>query len=179
MRKNWSTVEVLKHSRHDWLNKIQLIKGNLTMQKIDRVHAIIEEIVIDAQNESKLTNLQLPLFAAFILTYNWESRKCRVDFEVLSESRDLSNHDEVITNWCEQFFTFLESTIDHFGENHLTISIDCSNQNARFFFDFSGIINDAKMLNDWLKESKNMFESIQIKENKVHKEEMTVSIEIT
>lgn len=178
MIKNWNTVEVLKHSRHDWLNKIQLIKGNLTLQKMDRVHTIIEEIVIDAQNESKLTNLQMPFFAAFILTYNWESRKCKLDFEVLSEGRDLTKYDQVITNWCVQFFTILENNTDHFGENHLTISIDCSNENVRFFFDFSGIIIDTKKLDNWLTHSESTFESIKVNENNVQKEEMTVSIEM-
>ena len=36
MRKEWDTIEVLKHARHDWLNKLQLIKGNLSLIKIDQ-----------------------------------------------------------------------------------------------------------------------------------------------
>jgi len=49
MEKNWTTVELLRHARHDWLNKIQLIKGNMSIGKMDRVEAIIEEIIMDAQ----------------------------------------------------------------------------------------------------------------------------------
>ena len=30
--KKLDDVEVLRHSRHDWLNKIQLIKGNLRIK---------------------------------------------------------------------------------------------------------------------------------------------------
>ena len=30
---NW-TIEVLRHSRHDWLNKLQLIKGILGFKRI-------------------------------------------------------------------------------------------------------------------------------------------------
>ncbi|MCD8502937.1 MAG: Spo0B domain-containing protein [Bacillaceae bacterium] len=35
MKKDWDDVlSVLKHSRHDWLNMVQLIKGNLALKKI-------------------------------------------------------------------------------------------------------------------------------------------------
>lgn len=30
-------IHLLGHSRHDWMNKLQLIKGNLSLQKYDRV----------------------------------------------------------------------------------------------------------------------------------------------
>ena len=47
MDKNWTTFEVLRQTRHDWLNKIQIIKGNLELNKIDRVKGYIEEIIIE------------------------------------------------------------------------------------------------------------------------------------
>ncbi|WP_312471145.1 Spo0B domain-containing protein, partial [Neobacillus sp.] len=45
MGKEWDIVEVLRHSRHDWLNRLQLIKGNLDLNRIDRAKAVIDEIV--------------------------------------------------------------------------------------------------------------------------------------
>ncbi|BBP91222.1 hypothetical protein BsIDN1_48400 [Bacillus safensis] len=51
-------IDLLSRSRHDWMNKLQLIKGNLTLEKYDRVFEIIEEMVIEAQHESKLSNLK-------------------------------------------------------------------------------------------------------------------------
>lgn len=53
-------IHLLSHSRHDWMNKLQLIKGNLTLKKYDRVFEIIDEVVIEAQHESKLSNLRIP-----------------------------------------------------------------------------------------------------------------------
>ncbi len=38
----WNIVDLLSHSRHDWMNKLQLIKGNLSLQKYERVNDIIE-----------------------------------------------------------------------------------------------------------------------------------------
>lgn len=45
MKKEWDVVEVLKYARHDWLNKIQLIKGNLALNRVDRANDIINTIV--------------------------------------------------------------------------------------------------------------------------------------
>ena len=47
IEKEWNTVEVLRHARHDWLNKLQLIKGNLDLNELDRAKEIINEIVIE------------------------------------------------------------------------------------------------------------------------------------
>ncbi|MGM2794016.1 Spo0B domain-containing protein, partial [Bacillus cereus group sp. BC91] len=66
-------IYLLSRSRHDWMNKLQLIKGNLTLEKYDRVFEIIEEMVIEAQHESKLSNLKIPQLAYYFLTFNWES----------------------------------------------------------------------------------------------------------
>lgn len=35
-RERWSIVDALSHSRHDWMNKLQLIKGHLSLKKYDR-----------------------------------------------------------------------------------------------------------------------------------------------
>ena len=66
MEKEWDVVEVLRYARHDWLNKLQLIKGNLALNRLDRANEIIEEIVNESKHESKLTNINMRLFAALL-----------------------------------------------------------------------------------------------------------------
>ncbi|WP_449537117.1 Spo0B C-terminal domain-containing protein [Ferdinandcohnia sp. Marseille-Q9671] len=178
MNKNWSTVDVIKHTRHDWLNKIQLIKGNIALQKLDRVKVIIEEIVIEAQNESHLTNLQIPTFAALIMTFNWEPHKYQLEYEVVGDSRDLSNYDTEITEWCTQFFTEVENSVDEMGENHLSLTIDCSTEKTRFFFDFSGILKENEKLTNWLSVKSQSDSFLQVKEYTVHNEEISITLQI-
>lgn len=67
MDKKKEFIELLRHYRHDWLNVLQLIKGNLALNKLNRVEEIIREIVIHTENESKLSNLQIPKVAFFSL----------------------------------------------------------------------------------------------------------------
>jgi len=152
MEKEWDIVEVLRHSRHDWLNRLQLIKGNLDLNRIDRAKAVIDEIIIEAQHESKLTNLKMPLFASLLLKSNWENPSFKLEYEVLQDPEAYQINEEQMTNWTCLLFQCLNETIEAFQENHLSITIDPQSKGIRFFFDFSGIIIKSKVIEEFLTE---------------------------
>ncbi|MBU3572300.1 Spo0B C-terminal domain-containing protein [Priestia aryabhattai] len=150
MEKEWDVVEVLRYARHDWLNKLQLIKGNLALNRLDRANEIIEEIVNESKHESKLTNINMRLFAGFVMTYHWNNHAVRLDVEVLGELKDLSQYDEFVYNWCCYLTEALEKYVDYHAENYLSISVCIEEQGIRFFFDFSGILTDIQKLQNKL-----------------------------
>ncbi|MDQ0156104.1 sporulation initiation phosphotransferase B [Robertmurraya andreesenii] len=150
MSKEWSTVELLSHARHDWLNKIQLIKGNLALNKMERVKEIIDEIVYESKQESKLSNLHLPQFAALLLTYNWESHSIHLEFEVLEGETNQSIQDELLASWTRAFLIELQQSSKEFHENHLSITIDIQETGLGFFFDFRGIITGRENIRTFL-----------------------------
>lgn len=153
MEKEWDIIEVLRHSRHDWLNKLQLIKGNLDLNRIDRAKAIIDEIVIEAQHETKLSNLHIPIFASLLLKANWENYIFAIEYEVLHESGLIKINEMKLTEWTASFFECLNASIGGIEENHLVISIDPQKNGTRFFFDFSGIINEKERIEKFLAET--------------------------
>jgi stage 0 sporulation protein B (sporulation initiation phosphotransferase) len=177
MNVDWNIVDILRHSRHDWLNKLQLIKGNLALERMDRVKEIIEEIVIETQNEAKLTNLQFPCLAGYLLTYNWEPHHFILEFEVLGHTYNLEEYDKKLKDWCEKFFTVLDQSIGNTGENHLSISIHPTDTEVCFFFDFSGIITDTGLLSEWLTFS-NGDKAIRITKVNVNEQELTVELQV-
>ncbi|MCM3725277.1 sporulation initiation phosphotransferase B [Neobacillus cucumis] len=150
MGKEWDIVKVLRHSRHDWLNKLQLIKGNLDLNRIDRAKQVIDEIVIEAQHETKLSNLHMPLFAALLLKSNWENPSFRLEYEVLFDSDASKINDLAVTNWTTTFFESLNQAIEPFQENNLSITIEPQADGVRFFFDFSGIISNRELMEIFL-----------------------------
>lgn len=178
MGKEWNAVEILRHSRHDWLNKLQLIKGNLALERLDRVNEIIEEIIMDTKNESKLTNLKTPQLAALLMLFNWEEQHFFLEFEVLGDERNLSNFDKDITAWCYDFLTKINKVIKPFAENHLILSIQLSEEEIRFIFDFRGIIEDKSKMLNYLEDRRNGA-LIQVLEYEVHNEEMVVVTALT
>ncbi|MGJ7920564.1 Spo0B C-terminal domain-containing protein [Neobacillus sp. LXY-4] len=174
MRKEWNTVDILRHARHDWLNKIQLIKGNLDLNKTDRVKQLIEEIVIEAQQEAKLSNLKLPLFAALILTANWEAHPFQLEYEVINDPKVVNINDTLLADWTKSFFTSLHTAIDTFGDNHLSVSIETQKNGIRFFFDFSGIIKDNDVLQQFL--DFNFSEQLTVKVLEFSQQELAIEV---
>lgn len=155
MKKEWDTIELLRHARHDWLNKIQLIKGNLSLNKMDRVKEIIDEIVIETRQESILSNLNIPQFAALLLTYNWESHSIHLEYEIIGEPNLSSSHlvkDDVLTNWTNTFLEELDQAIKAFHENHLSVTIERQETGIGFFFDFRGIITNIEHIERFLQQ---------------------------
>ncbi|WHX99464.1 sporulation initiation phosphotransferase B [Neobacillus sp. DY30] len=150
MDKEWDIVEVLRHSRHDWLNRLQLIKGNLDLNRIDRAKAYINEIVIEAQHEAKLSNFHLPMFASLLLKSNWENHLFQLEYEVLNDLEAVEINDSILSNWTKSFFICLDQAIEAFQENHLSITIQPESNGVRFFFDFSGIIIKKELIEQFL-----------------------------
>lgn len=150
MKKEWDTIEVLRHARHDWMNMLQLIKGNLSMNKVDRAKEIIEEIIMEARQDAKLSNLHLPQFASTLLTCNWENHHFQLEYEVMDSQNFHRLDDQLLTGWTEQLFDALNSSIEQYQENHLSVTIEPQEKGIGFFFDFSGIINDKNRLKRFL-----------------------------
>ncbi|MFX3624553.1 MAG: Spo0B C-terminal domain-containing protein [Ectobacillus sp.] len=149
MDKKWTIVDALRHSRHDWLNRLQLIKAHLSLGGVERVQELMEEFVGEAHQESRLMNLKMPLFTELLLTYSWEHPPCTLEYEVLGEIHTLTELDEVLTKWTSHFMSLLHREADLYGENHLCITIACE-EDVRFFFDFRGKLMNTDKIEHWL-----------------------------
>ncbi|WP_071460261.1 Spo0B C-terminal domain-containing protein [Bacillus massilinigeriensis] len=150
MKKEWDTIKVLQHVRHDWLNRLQLIKGNLSLNHVDRAKEIIDEIIVEARHEAKLTNLNLPQFASSLLTCNWDNHFFQLDYEIADLPHRGKIHDSLLAEWAEDLFSALDGSIEQFQDNHLSVLIEPLNDGIRFFFDFCGIIKDKSILKGFL-----------------------------
>ncbi len=149
MRKR-GTLDVLRHSRHDWLNRIQLIKANLSLGRLERVNNLIDEIVLEANHESNLTNLHAPTFAEYLITFHWEPRLFSMEYEVIGQPVNLSKVDEMLYKWISSLFTDLENAVNKKADNHLFLSLHVEETEVRFFFDINGILEDTDFLTEWL-----------------------------
>jgi stage 0 sporulation protein B (sporulation initiation phosphotransferase) len=123
MNEKWTTFEVLRQARHDWLNKIQIIKGNLELNNIERVKGYIEEIIIETQQDARLSSLKLPRFSELLMTANWNNWKFECEYEVMEVFQGFQELDELIYEWTNRYFHMLEQQLDSYSENIITISI--------------------------------------------------------
>jgi len=177
MEKRWTVVEVMRHARHDWLNKIQLIKGHLALNKIERVKEIINGIIGEMQQETRLTNLKAERFAELVMTYNWEPRPVFLEYEITGGEADLSLYDERLTEWCRDFLRLLETQADRQTENHICLSIELSYGRALLFLDYRGAWQDAEAVRSWLEHCEPL-PPLRLVSFAVGTEELTVELEL-
>jgi len=144
-------IHLLGHSRHDWMNKLQLIKGNLSLQKYDRVFEMIEEMVIDAKHESKLSNLKTPHLAFDFLTFNWKTHYMTLEYEVLGEIKDLSAYDQKLAKLMRKLFHLFDQAVSRESENHLTVSLQTDHPDRQLilYLDFHGTFANISAFDDF------------------------------
>jgi stage 0 sporulation protein B (sporulation initiation phosphotransferase) len=176
-REEWNVVKILSCARHDWLNRLQLIKGNIALNRLDRVNEIIEEIIREAGHESKLTNTRLTSFAEYMMTYNWRGTPIHLEIEVLGDAKNLSSYDAVLTKWTMGFMQLLEANADGMSTHHVSVSLLIEDESVRFFFDFSGILTNIQSIQDWLEEEREK-QPLKIIEKHIAKEELSVVVEL-
>ncbi len=142
-------VDILRHYRHDWLNQLQLIKGNLALRRLDKVESIIDDLVQQSKNESQLTNMNIPNVAARLLTCNWESHPYNVSFETLTGEKDWSILDEDLLLIINQLFNIFDEQVYRGEDNHLLFIFNDIN-GKMVELDFQGELRKNHRLNDEL-----------------------------
>ncbi|MEC2072098.1 sporulation initiation phosphotransferase B [Alkalihalophilus marmarensis] len=152
MTKQWELIDALRHTRHDWLNVIQLIKGNLALKRYDRIEQIIEEVTAQSLNESKLSVMDTPDVAAFLLTYNWECSKMKIDVDVIGEIQSLKANEDKLYRTCQTIINQMAELSSSSSENHLLITFlfthnkeeSGNHNNCQLTFDYQGILQMNK-----------------------------------
>ncbi|MFS0786163.1 Spo0B domain-containing protein [Shouchella sp. 1P09AA] len=117
MKGDKEIIKVLSSIRHDWLNVMQLIKGNVALGYYDRVDTIIDDAVFQTANESRLCSLDLPKTAVTILEKKYSQMNHVLDIEVDGVLFSLAKYDEQLAHAFSQFFlsydTLLKNDTSH------------------------------------------------------------------
>lgn len=179
MDRNWTTVEVLRQTRHDWLNKIQIIKGNLELNKIDRVKGFIEEIIIETQQEARLSSLNMPKFSELLLTANWESWAFNCEYEIVDVFEASKSIDELMYQWTRGYFQLLGEQLDPFTENMLIIEISKKeSKNMCCSFHLQGKLKEQDIVKEFLSTSLTEQQTIDVQSSSEDELFFTMNVKI-
>lgn len=114
-------VQALSHYRHDFLNDIQLIKSYIALGKVEKVEAVLENVVYRAEQESRLSRLRMDAFAEKLLTYNWRSPKVPIEIEVNIESDNWSAVQHTAASIFTQFTQMIETETELGDEQQILV----------------------------------------------------------
>ncbi|WDF02847.1 Spo0B domain-containing protein [Shouchella hunanensis] len=113
MKDDKEIIKLLSSIRHDWLNAMQLIKGNAALGNHDRITTIINEMVFQTANESRLSSLDLPQAAVTILMQKYMQTNHLLDVEIDGELFSLAKYDEHLTCALRQFFLAYDAIVEN------------------------------------------------------------------
>ncbi|PAD39163.1 Spo0B domain-containing protein [Terribacillus sp. 7520-G] len=75
-------MTLLGYTRHEWMNRLQLLHSYSKLGKDEKVQEKIEESIRLADEERKLSNLNIPETFVWILSFNWTYTQFRIKFQV-------------------------------------------------------------------------------------------------
>lgn len=152
MPKNWTTVDLLRHARHDWLNQLQLIKANLSLGRTERAKEIMDEIIELSREESRLSNLRTPDLAEYLLTYNWLKHPLKLYGKVKGESGDFSSFEEELLHITNELCELINDSILGYDECSLTLTF--KPDAFQVSFTILGLLSDKEKT---IKKAENIF----------------------
>lgn len=175
--KSDEVIDLLRHYRHDLLNHLQLIKGYASMNKLDKVKEKIDQGIVLSRQEAKLSDLNCPAFALWVIQFNWQHENFKLQYQVDGDNVDLSSIDSSLYAICEEMMDMLSNNMDptYLYETYLHIH---HQQKTTIKFEFIGDFEDSQSLKSALltktfikdvniiKEDKNMFEIVMEIEKK-------------
>lgn len=91
-------IKLFDHLRHDRMNDLQLLKAYASMGKTDNLQEKMQELAKKAEHERRLSNLEIPETALWLIRFNWDHTNVRLEYEVELDNKHLSVYDETILN---------------------------------------------------------------------------------
>ncbi len=148
MQEEWDVVEILKKVRHDSLNHIQIVKGYLALEKIDKAKEALDHWTDRLRKESALSGLKGEKLPVLLLTYPYRQWPVRLEYELIGDGKSLRIEEERLAEWLENFLRKLNRSASWERENVLTLEMHFREKETYFSFLFSGSLNDPSFLKE-------------------------------
>ncbi|HJA40149.1 MAG TPA: sporulation initiation phosphotransferase B [Firmicutes bacterium] len=149
MRKQLKTpLELLRYTRHDWLNRLQIIQGQLYLGNIEKVQQYISEILEIEKASAYFSHLGCEKTALLFLTHNWRMSPIVIQLKGEGMPANWEKWDEALCQFSAAFIQLLEVYGDLYEVNQLYITADGMN----IYFDYSGKLSQVGAFQERMQE---------------------------
>ncbi|MBY6035325.1 sporulation initiation phosphotransferase B [Fictibacillus nanhaiensis] len=177
MSKKWTTVDLLRHARHDWLNQLQLIKANLSLDRTERAKEIMNEVIELSREESRISNLKTPNLSEYLLTYNWLKHPVKLFAKVKGESGDFSLYEEELLHTIDELCDVFNNSISGYEESSLTVTF--KPEDLHVSFTFVGVLSNQEQTLENVKKMISTHKSMILIESYIQDNKCYFEIQLT
>lgn len=111
--KESEVIQLVQQYRHDILNQLQLVQGYLSMNKPNKVGEKLADLFSSLNEERKLTSLEAPKFALWLLQFNHSYNNFRITYQIdMESSLSLENQDDKLFRYCKDIMEVLKEHCD-------------------------------------------------------------------
>lgn len=122
-------IKLLQHRRHDILNEFQVIQGYLSMEKTNKVHDKIDDVVASFQEERLLFQTNAPKFIMFIQQMKHVQNSFLFSYQIKTGENDLSPIDEELHKKSEQFLNWFHEVKEKNELYHIKCKLNQTESN--------------------------------------------------
>lgn len=137
-------LELLRYVRHDWLNRLQIIQGQLYLGNIEKAQSYISEVIEMEKNASYFTQLKCPQTTMLLFTHNWSMSSVQVYLKGEGKPQNWSEWDEPLHAFTKELLAILEGSSDPYESHQLHIT--CHEMDI--YFDYSGKLGYTDTLDE-------------------------------
>ncbi|MDF2945549.1 MAG: hypothetical protein K0S51_228 [Bacillales bacterium] len=144
-------LDIIRLIRHDWLNRLQVIQGNIILGKYDTVNEYIKEVIHKERNSSILATTEMPKVTFLLLSHNWKSSPIILDFEVTGDVFVIKSIDDILETTLTKLIKTLENHAVSTSNHFLNVEFGYNNESLTIYIDYNGEQENLDEFNEWLK----------------------------
>lgn len=167
-------IKLMNHQRHDWLNHIQVLLGQLSLKNYDACKNYLYTLVDRLNNEGQVLKLGNPDFILYLLTYSVRYPSIQFEIEIPSpvdlEKRGITREElELVMEWNELYGRYVLMGNEELPSLLLRISSD--KERVVFEFDLAGVflwqecMSQMELLHQQLAEKRVQYIEQELNEN--------------
>jgi len=80
-----TSIRMLNHHRHDWMNELQILYGYIQLGKLDKSVACVERIKERMALESKISKLGIPSLVFYLHSYRTFGNNLQLDVDIVDQ----------------------------------------------------------------------------------------------
>ncbi|PRO64997.1 Spo0B domain-containing protein [Alkalicoccus urumqiensis] len=122
MQEEERLLKMLSHYRHDMMNEVQLLKAYLSMNRTEKASAVVDRMVVEAEQHSRLHRLGAPRFACSLLEWMWEAPPLPVELDIHNGDGFTDVETEALTLFAS-FRNWLDSYVPAGAEGSVQITV--------------------------------------------------------
>ena len=148
MDHKFEPLQLLRYTRHDWLNRLQIIQGQLYLGSPEKVEQYIKEVSESEKNAAYFTQLNCEDTTLFLVAHNWGTSAISIYLKGEGSPQNWSAWDKELQGWITFFVSLLEVHADLYETHSLYITAN----GMAIYFDFNGKLNEINVLEQKMKE---------------------------